>query len=113
MAAILAENLVRKFGDVVAVDGVSFKVEPGSGFGFLEPNRSRTTTVTKVLSGILAVAAGRGVVDGIDVTENPDEVKLRIGYMSQKFSLYDDLTVLENLRFYAQIYGLRGAEAER
>jgi ABC-2 type transport system ATP-binding protein len=66
-----------------------------------------------MLSGILPVTAGRAVIDGIDVTQDPDEVKLRIGYMSQKFSLYDDLTVLENLRFYAQIYGLRGAEAER
>jgi ABC-2 type transport system ATP-binding protein len=113
MAAILAENLVRKFGEVVAVDGVSFKVEPGEVFGFLGPNGSGKTTVIKMLSGILPLTAGRGVVDGIDVTENPDEVKLRIGYMSQKFSLYDDLTVLENLRFYAQIYGLRGAEAEQ
>jgi ABC-2 type transport system ATP-binding protein len=113
MAAILAENLVRKFGEVVAVDGVSFKVEPGEVFGFLGPNGSGKTTVIKMLSGILPLTAGRGVIDGIDVTENPDEVKLRIGYMSQKFSLYDDLTVLENLRFYAQIYGLRGAEAEQ
>src|SRR5262247_2652757 len=113
MPAILAENLVRKFGDVTAVDGVSFRVEPGEVFGFLGPNGSGKTTVIKMLSGILPLTSGRGVVDGIDVTENPDEVKLRIGYMSQKFSLYDDLTVLENLRFYAQIYGLRGAEAEQ
>src|SRR5262244_3195347 len=113
MSAIIAENLVRKFGDLIAVEGVSFNVEPGEVFGFLGPNGSGKTTVIKMLSGILPLTAGRGVVDGIDVTENPDEVKLRIGYMSQKFSLYDDLTVLENLRFYAQIYGLRGAEAER
>jgi ABC-2 type transport system ATP-binding protein len=66
-----------------------------------------------MLSGILPLTGGRALIDGIDVTEDPDEVKLRIGYMSQKFSLYDDLTVLENLRFYAQIYGLRGADAER
>jgi ABC-2 type transport system ATP-binding protein len=113
MPAILAENLVRKFGEVTAVDGVSFKVEPGEVFGFLGPNGSGKTTVIKMLSGILPLTGGRGLVDGIDVTENPDEVKLRIGYMSQKFSLYDDLTVLENLRFYAQIYGLRGAEADK
>lgn len=112
MPAILAENLVRKFGDVTAVDGVSFKVEPGEVFGFLGPNGSGKTTVIKMLSGILPLTSGRGVVDGIDVSADPDEVKLRIGYMSQKFSLYDDLTVLENLRFYAQVYGLKGAEAE-
>jgi len=113
MPAILAENLVRKFGDVTAVDGVSFRVEPGEVFGFLGPNGSGKTTVIKMLSGILPLTSGRGVVDGIDVTENPDEVKLRIGYMSQKFSLYDDLTVLENLRFYAQVYGLKDAEAQK
>jgi ABC-2 type transport system ATP-binding protein len=113
MPAILAENLVRKFGDITAVDGVSFKVERGEVFGFLGPNGSGKTTVIKMLSGILPLTSGRALIDGIDVTENADEVKLRIGYMSQKFSLYDDLTVLENLRFYAQIYGLRGADAER
>ena len=113
MPAILAQNLVRKFGEVTAVDDVSFKVEPGEVFGFLGPNGSGKTTVIKMLSGILPLTSGRGVVDGIDVTEDPDEAKLRIGYMSQKFSLYDDLTVLENLRFYAQIYGLRGAEAQQ
>src|SRR5499427_1765781 len=110
MSAIIAENLVRKFGDFVAVEGVSFNVGPGEIFGFLGPNGSGKTTVIKMLTGILPLTSGRGVVDGIDVMENPDEVKMRIGYMSQKFSLYDDLTVLENLRFYAQIYGLRGAQ---
>jgi ABC-2 type transport system ATP-binding protein len=111
--AILAEGLVRKFGDFTAVDGVSFQVAPGEVFGFLGPNGSGKTTVIKMLTGILPLTAGRGVIDGIDVTSNPDEVKMRIGYMSQKFSLYDDLTVIENLKFYAQIYGLRGADAER
>jgi ABC-2 type transport system ATP-binding protein len=92
------------------VDKVSFEVQKGEVFGFLGPNGSGKTTVIKMLTGILPVTEGKGFVDGIDVTENPDEVKRRIGYMSQKFSLYDDLTVLENLRFYAQVYGLRGAE---
>ena len=113
MPAIVAENLVRKYGDFTAVDGVSFQVQPGEVFGFLGPNGSGKTTVIKMLTGILPVTSGRGIVDGIDVTADPDGVKQRIGYMSQKFSLYDDLTVLENLRFYAQIYGLRGKEAER
>ena len=87
MPAILAENLVRKFGDFTAVDGVSFKVESGEVFGFLGPNGSGKTTVIKMLSGILPLTSGRALIDGMDVTGNPDEVKLRIGYMSQKFSL--------------------------
>lgn len=111
MPAIVAENLVRKFGDFTAVDGVSFEVQQGEVFGFLGPNGSGKTTVIKMLTGILPLTSGRGVVDGIDVSADPDGVKQRIGYMSQKFSLYDDLTVLENLRFYAQIYGLKGREA--
>jgi ABC-2 type transport system ATP-binding protein len=113
MAVIVAENLVRKFGEFTAVDGVSFQVQPGEVFGFLGPNGSGKTTVIKMLTGILPLTSGRGIIDGIDVSADPDSVKQRIGYMSQKFSLYDDLTVLENLRFYAQIYGLRGKEAVR
>src|SRR5258705_11858553 len=108
--AIVAQGLTRKFGDLTVVDKVSFEVQKGEVFGFLGPNGSGKTTVIKMLTGILPVTEGRGFVDGIDVTVDPDEVKRRIGYMSQKFSLYDDLTVLENLRFYAQVYGLRGAE---
>src|SRR5882724_2763596 len=109
-SAIVAQGLTRKFGDLTVVDKVSFEVQKGEVFGFLGPNGSGKTTVIKMLTGILPVTEGKGFVDGIEVTENPDEVKRRIGYMSQKFSLYDDLTVLENLRFYAQVYGLRGAE---
>ena len=111
--AIVAQDLVRKFGDLTVVDKISFQVKHGEVFGFLGPNGSGKTTVIKMLTGILPLTGGKGIVDGIDVTENPDEVKRRIGYMSQKFSLYDDLTVLENLRFYAQVYGLRGAEINR
>src|SRR5438067_12816461 len=106
MSAIVTENVVRKFGEVTAVDGVSLRVEPGEVFGFLGPNGSGKTTVIKMLSGILPLTSGRAWVDGIDVSADPDAVRQRIGYMSQKISLYDDLTVLENLRFYAQIYGL-------
>jgi ABC-2 type transport system ATP-binding protein len=113
MPAIIADNLVRTYGDFKAVDGVSFQVQQGEVFGFLGPNGSGKTTVIKMLTGILPLTSGRGIVDGIDVTADPDAVKQRIGYMSQKFSLYDDLTVLENLRFYAQIYGLRGEDAKR
>ena len=110
MPSIVAENLVRTYGDFKAVDDVSFQVQRGEVFGFLGPNGSGKTTVIKMLTGILPLTSGRGIVDGIDVTANPDGVKQRIGYMSQKFSLYDDLTVLENLRFYAQIYGLKGKD---
>src|SRR6476661_11016728 len=110
MLAIQTKNLTRRFGDFVAVNNASITVEKGEVFGFLGPNGSGKTTVIKMLTGILPLTSGRGIVDGIDVSADPDGVKQRIGYMSQKFSLYDDLTVLENLRFYAQIYGLRGAE---
>src|SRR6516162_1879130 len=112
MAAILAENLVRKFGDVVAVDKVNIKVEPGEVFGFLGPNGSGKTTVIKMLTGILPITEGRALVDGVDVGRDPETVRLRIGYMSQKFSLYDDLTVGENLRFYGKAYGLRNSSLE-
>src|SRR5438874_11846896 len=106
MAAIVAEKLVRKFGDVTAVDGVSFQVQSGEVFGFLGPNGSGITTVIKMLTGILPLTSGRGVVDGIGVSADPDGVKQRIGCMGQKLSLYGALTVLEDLRYYGQIYGL-------
>jgi len=108
MPAIIAENLVRTYGDFTAVNKVNFQVEKGEVFGFLGPNGSGKTTVIKMLTGILPLTSGRGVVDGIDVTLDPDGVRNRIGYMSQKFSLYDDLTVLENLRFYGKVYGIQG-----
>ncbi|HTT08361.1 MAG TPA: ABC transporter ATP-binding protein [Gammaproteobacteria bacterium] len=113
MPAIRAENLVRRFGDFTAVDGVSFTVEKGEIFGFLGPNGSGKTVTIKMLIGILPLSGGGAWVDGIDVRTDPDSVRSRIGYMSQKFSLYDDLTVLENLRFYGKVYGLRGRSLER
>ncbi len=113
MAAIVTENITRRFGDFTAVDDVSLKVEPGEVFGLLGPNGSGKTTIIKMLTGILPVTSGKGWVDGIDVSADPDAVRRRIGYMSQKFSLYDDLTVLENLRFYGQAYGLERQEMAR
>src|SRR5437660_10031040 len=105
-SAIVAENLSRKFGAFVAVDDVSFRVEKGEIFGFLGPNGSGKTTVIKMLIGLLPLTAGSAFVQGLDVRADPEGVRERIGYMSQKFSLYDDLTVAENLQFYGRIYGL-------
>ena len=104
--AILAEHLVRRFGHVIAVNDVSFKVKRGEIFGFLGPNGSGKTTVIKMLTGLLPLTAGRALVEGIDVSKDPEAVRQNIGYMSQRFSLYDDLTVTENLQFYGRIYGL-------
>ena len=113
MSAIKTEGLTRRFGDFTAVDHISFNVEQGEVFGFLGPNGSGKTTVIKMLTGILPITEGKAWVDGIDVSADPDEVRLRIGYMSQKFSLYDDLTVVENLRFYGRVYGLGGPALEK
>lgn len=109
MSAIVTQGLTRRFGDFTAVDGLSIRVEPGEVFGFLGPNGSGKTTVIKMLTGILPITEGAAWVDGIDVRKEPELVRQRIGYMSQKFSLYDDLTVLENLRFYGRVYGLDGS----
>ena len=104
--AISAEHLVRRFGSVTAVDGVSFTVEPGEIFGFLGPNGSGKTTVIKMLTGLLPLTGGEANVLGIDVRKDPEGVRENIGYMSQNFSLYTDLTVTENLTFYGRVYGL-------
>jgi ABC-type multidrug transport system ATPase subunit len=104
--AISAEHLVRRFGQVVAVNDVSFQVRKGEIFGFLGPNGSGKTTVIKMLTGLLPLSGGDASVLGLNVREDPEGVRERIGYMSQRFSLYDDLTVTENLRFYGRIYGL-------
>jgi ABC-2 type transport system ATP-binding protein len=104
--AIYAEHLVRRFGQFTAVNDVSFQVQRGEIFGFLGPNGSGKTTVIKMLTGLLPLTAGKAVVEGIDVRIDPEAVRQNIGYMSQRFSLYDDLTVTENLQFYGRIYGL-------
>jgi ABC-type multidrug transport system ATPase subunit len=105
-AAISAQHLVRRFGDFTAVNDVSFSVEKGAIFGFLGPNGSGKTTVIKMLTGLLPLTGGDAWVEGLNVRKDSEGVRERIGYMSQNFSLYYDLTVEENLTFYGRIYGL-------
>lgn len=105
-AVIQASDLTRRFGKFTAVDRVTFAVPRGGIFGLLGPNGSGKSTIIRMLCGVLRPTEGTGSVLGIDVSENPEQVKRRIGYMSQKFSLYADLTVTENIEFYARIYGL-------
>jgi ABC-2 type transport system ATP-binding protein len=111
--AISAEHLIRKFGNFTAVDDVSFQVKRGEIFGFLGPNGSGKTTVIKMLTGLLPLTGGAAQVEGLDVRTHAEEVRERIGYMSQKFSLYDDLTVSENLTFYGRIYSLPADRLKR
>src|SRR2546428_5937449 len=103
------EKLTKRFGSFTAVDHVTLSVAKGSIFGFLGPNGSGKSTVIRMLCGILQPTEGTATVAGIDVAEASDELKATIGYMSQKFSLYDELNVHENLQFYGRLYGLRGA----
>jgi ABC-2 type transport system ATP-binding protein len=106
---IVVHELAKNFGKLAAVAGVSFEIHPGEIFGMLGPNGSGKTTTIRMLCGLLAPSAGAATVAGVDVVREPDVVKTRIGYMSQAFGLYRDLTVEENLRFYSGVYEL-GAE---
>jgi ABC-2 type transport system ATP-binding protein len=106
--AVEVEDLVKAFGDFVAVDHIHFQVEKGEIFGFLGPNGSGKSTTIRMLCGLLLPTSGRGKVAGFDLMNEPEKIKQAIGYMSQKFSLYDDLTVIENLHFFGGIYGLSG-----
>jgi ABC-2 type transport system ATP-binding protein len=111
--AISAEHLVRRFGKVTAVNDISFRVEQGEIFGFLGPNGSGKTTVIKLLTGLLPLTSGSAQVEGLDVRTDSEAIRERVGYMSQNFSLYDDLTVGENLQFYGRIYSLEPARLKR
>ena len=111
--AISAQHLVRRFGNFTAVNDVSFRVEKGEIFGFLGPNGSGKTTVIKMLTGLLPLSSGSALVEGIDVRADSEGVRERIGYMSQNFSLYYDLTVEENLQFYGKVYSLDAVRLKR
>ena len=111
-AAIRAENLTRMFGSFTAVDAISLSVAPGEVFGFLGANGAGKTTAIKMFTGLLAPTNGTAYTAGFNVSEAPEKVKQCIGYMSQRFALYDDLTVRENVQFYAGIYGLPDDEIE-
>src|SRR5512136_2232712 len=107
--AVEVEDLVKTFGSFVAVDHLHFQVKKGEVFGFLGPNGSGKSTTIRMLCGLLIPTSGKGNVAGFSILEESERIKQVIGYMSQKFSLYDDLTVLENLHFFGGIYGLSGS----
>ncbi|GAB4328499.1 MAG: ABC transporter ATP-binding protein [Candidatus Zixiibacteriota bacterium] len=106
--AVQVDQLTRMFGAFVAVDHVSFEVRRGEIFGFLGPNGAGKTTTIKMLTGLLRPTSGTGTVAGFDINRKPDAIKRNIGYMSQLFSLYADLTVLQNITFFAGLYGVEG-----
>jgi len=111
--AVKVENLTRRFGTFTAVDNVGFQVKKGEIFGFLGPNGAGKSTTIRMLCGLLNPSSGSGAVAGYDILRETEQIKLNIGYMSQKFSLYEDLTVAENISFYGGIYGLRGRRLEK
>ena len=106
--AVEVDDLTKRFGDFTAVDGVTFSIRRGTIFGFLGPNGAGKTTTIRMLLGLLRPSEGKAAVLGYDVGRQPEEIRKRIGYMSQRFSLYDDLTVGENLDFYGRTYGVTG-----
>lgn len=105
-AVITTENLTKKFGDFTAVDNISFDVYKGEIFGFLGANGAGKTTAMRMLCGLSKPTSGKATIAGFDVYKDTEKIKSRIGYMSQKFSLYEDLTILENINFFGGIYGL-------
>ncbi len=107
---IRAHQLTKRFGPFVAVDAISFEVSKGEIFGFLGANGAGKTTAMRMLCGLSTPTSGEAVIAGYDVYSQTEKIKKRIGYMSQKFSLYDDLTVLENIRYFAGIYGLSATQ---
>ena len=112
-SVITVNGLTKKFGSFTAVDNISFDVRRGEIFGFLGANGAGKTTAMRILCGLSRPTAGRAVVAGLDVCTQPEQVKRHIGYMSQRFSLYDDLTIAENMRLFGGIYGMDGKMIRR
>lgn len=111
--AVEIDSLTKKFGDFVAVDGIDLTVESREIFGFLGANGAGKTTVIRMLCGLLLPTSGRGIVNGFDIYKEPEKIKKSIGYMSQKFSLYKDLTGEENLWFYGSVYQIRSRDLRK
>jgi len=112
-SAVQAEHLTRRFGSFTAVDDISFQVKKGEIFGFLGPNGAGKSTTIRMLCGLLSTTSGTGTVGGFDIGREAEQIKSHIGYMSQKFSLYEDLSVVENITFYGGIYGLGGSRLKK
>ena len=113
MSTVVLENVVKKFGDFTAVDGISLTVDEGEIFGFLGPNGAGKSTTIRLLCGLLTPSSGSGRVRGLDILTQSEAIKAQLGYMSQRFSLYEDLRVEENMRFYGGIYSLANDEREQ
>jgi len=111
--ALELNNLTRRFGEFVAVNNVSLQIKQGAIYGFLGPNGSGKSTTIRMLCGLLEPTSGSGKVLGLDIAKDSEALKQKIGYMSQKFSLYDDLSVIENLRFYAGLYSLSSEQMKK
>ena len=105
-AVITTEKLTKRFGDFIAANEISFEVDKGEIFGFLGANGAGKTTAMRMLCGLSIPTSGKAVIAGFDVYRQTEQIKKNIGYMSQKFSLYEDLTVIENIQFFGGIYGL-------
>ncbi len=110
MNIVVAENLTRKFGELTAVDRLNIEIAEGEIFALVGPDGAGKTTTMRLLCGLMNPTEGRAVVTGLDVAKSPDDVKDHIGYMAQKFGLYTDLTVQENMDFYADLFGIIGQE---
>ena len=111
--AIICKNLTKQFGNFTAVDHITFEVEQGEIFGFLGANGAGKTTAMRMLCGLSFPTSGEASVGGFNVYRQPEKIKASIGYMSQKFSLYENLTVLENIEFYGGVYGVSGVEIKK
>ncbi len=111
-AAVILKDVVKRFGNFVAVDRISLEIGSGEIFGFLGPNGAGKSTTIRMLCGLLRPSSGQGWVNGLDIVSQSEQIKSNLGYMSQRFSLYDDLRVEENMAFFGGIYGLDSSACE-